>query len=64
MLEQLYNPEISDEDLTTTFDAANKMLESKGIEPMSEKRMLRARSRMLRAQERCNAAAEAANSAN
>ena len=50
--EQLYNPDISDEDLTTTFEAANKMLEAKGIEPMSEKRMLRARSRMLRAQER------------
>ena len=64
VLEQLYNPEISDEDLTTTFEAANKMLESKGIEPMSEKRMLRARSRMLRAQERRNAVAEAANSAN
>ena len=64
VLEQLYDPDISDEDLATTMQAANKMLEDKGIEPMSEKRMLRARSRMLRAQERRNAAAEAANSAN
>lgn len=59
--EQLYNPEISDEDLTSTFEAANKMLEAKGIEPMSEKRILRARSRMLRAQERRNAAAAASS---
>lgn len=59
--EQLYNPEISDEDLTSTFEAANKMLEAKGIEPMSEKRILRARSRMLRAQERRNAATAASS---
>jgi hypothetical protein len=59
--EQLYNPEISDEDLTSTFEAANKMLKAKGIEPMSEKRILRARSRMLRAQERRNAAAAASS---
>ena len=64
VLEQLYDPDISDEDLATTMQAANKMLEDKGIEPLSEKRMLRARSRMLRAQERRKAAAEAANSAN
>jgi hypothetical protein len=59
--EQIYNPEISDEDLATAFQAANKMLEAKGIEPMSEKRILRARSRMLRAQERRNAAAAASS---
>ena len=54
--EQLYNPDISDEDLAATFKAANKMLEAKGIAPISEKRIMRARSRMLRAQERRNAA--------
>lgn len=57
--EQLYNPEISDEDLTSTIQAANKMLEAKGIEPIGETRFLKVRNRMLRAQER-RAAAEAA----
>lgn len=55
--EQLYNPDISDENLSMTFAAANKMLEDKGIAPISEKRILRARSRMLRAQERRTAEA-------
>lgn len=65
VLEQLYDPDISDEDLETTMQAANKMLEDKGIEPISETRFLKVRKRMLRAQARRDAeAAEAANSAN
>lgn len=59
--EQLYNPEISDEDLASTIKAANKMLEAKGIEPIGETRFLKVRNRMLRAQAR-RAAAEAAGS--
>lgn len=62
VLEQLYDPDISDEDLATTMQAANKMLEDKGIEPISETRFLKVRKRMLRAQARRDA--EAANSAN
>lgn len=50
--EQLYNPDISDADLAKAFEAANVMLKAKGIAPISEKRIMRARSRMLRAQER------------
>ena len=61
ILEQLYDPNISDEDLETTMKAANKMLEAKGIEPIGETRFLKVRNRMLRAQERRNAEAAAAN---
>jgi len=64
VLEQLYDPDISDEDLATTMQAANKMLEDKGIEPISETRFLKVRKRMLRAQARRDAEAAAANSAN
>jgi len=57
VLEQLYDPDISDEDLATTMQAANKMLEDKGIEPISETRFLKVRKRMLRAQARREAEA-------
>lgn len=59
VLEQLYDPDISDEDLATTMQAANKMLEDKGIEPISEMRFLKVRKRMLRAQARRDAEAAA-----
>lgn len=59
VLEQLYDPDISDEDLATTMQAANKMLEDKGIEPISETRFLKVRKRMLRAQARRDAEAAA-----
>ena len=59
ILEQLYDPNISDEDLETTMQAANKMLEAKGIEPIGETRFLKVRNRMLRAQARRNAEAAA-----
>ena len=59
ILEQLYDPNISDEDLETTMQAANKMLEAKGIEPIGETRFLKVRNRMLRAQARRNAEAVA-----
>lgn len=54
--EQLYDPYIPDEDLKSAFDAANRMLEEKGIEPIKETRFLRARNRILRVQEQRNAA--------
>lgn len=57
VLEQLYDPSISDEELATAIQAANKMLEAKGIEPIGETRFLKVRRRMLRAQERRKAAA-------
>ena len=59
VLEQLYDPDISDEDLEATMQAANKMLEDKGIEPISETRFLKVRKRMLRAQARRDAEAAA-----
>ena len=59
VLEQLYDPDISDEDLATTMQAANKMLGDKGIEPISETRFLKVRKRMLRAQARRDAEAAA-----
>jgi hypothetical protein len=59
VLEQLYDPDISDEDLAATMQAANKMLEDKGIEPISETRFLKVRKRMLRAQARRDAEAAA-----
>ena len=62
--EQLYNPEISDEDLASTIKAANKMLEAKGIEPIGETRFLKVRNRMLRAQERRKAEAAGSPAAN
>ena len=62
--EQLYNPEISDEDLASTIKAANKMLEAKGIEPIGETRFLKVRNRMLRAQERRRAEAAGSPAAN
>ena len=62
--EQLYNPEISDEDLASTIKAANKMLEAKGIEPIAETRFLKVRKRMLRAQERRKAEAAGLPAAN
>ena len=64
VLEQLYDPDISDEDLATTMQAANKMLEDKGIEPISETRFLKVRKRMLRAQERRKAEAAGLPAAN
>ena len=64
ILEQLYDPSISDDELATAMQAANKMLEAKGIEPIAETRFLKVRKRMLRAQERRNAEAAGLPAAN
>ena len=64
ILEQLYDPSISDDELARTMQAANKMLEAKGIEPIAETRFLKVRKRMLRAQERRNAEAAGLPAAN
>lgn len=64
ILEQLYDPSISDDELATAMQAANKMLEAKGIEPIAETRFLKVRKRMLRAQERRKAEAAGLPAAN
>ena len=64
ILEQLYDPSISDDELATAMQAANKMLEAKGIEPIGETRFLKVRNRMLRAQERRKAEAAGSPAAN
>ena len=64
ILEQLYDPSISDDELATAMQAANKMLEDKGIEPIAETRFLKVRKRMLRAQERRKAEAAGLPAAN